>query len=70
MRGSRVASRVSPELPTARPNGWGDNYIDIIIDGDEEAARQITFVEIPALEGGYQAFYNPGAPGSEPFCKR
>ena len=29
-----------------------DNYIDIILVGDEEAARNITFVEIPALEGG------------------
>ncbi len=44
-----------------------DNYIDIILVGDEEAARNITFVEIPALEGGYGAFYNPGGPGPEPF---
>jgi hypothetical protein len=44
-----------------------DNYIDIILVGDEAAARNITFVEIPALEGGYQAFYNPGGPGPEPF---
>ncbi len=29
-----------------------DNYIDIILVGDEEAARNVTFVEIPALEGG------------------
>ena len=35
--------------------------------GDEAAARNITFVEIPALEGGYRAFYNPGGPGPEPF---
>ena len=34
---------------------------------DEEAARHVTFVEIPALEGGYRAFYNPGGPGPEPF---
>lgn len=44
-----------------------DNYIDIILVGDEEAARNITFVEIPALEGGYSPFYNPGGPGPEPF---
>lgn len=45
-----------------------DNYIDIILVGDEAAARSITFVEIPALEGGYRAFYNPGGPGPEPFA--
>ena len=44
-----------------------DNYIDIILVGDEEAARNITFVEIPSLEGGYRAFYNPGGPGPEPY---
>ncbi len=44
-----------------------DNYIDIILVGDEEAARNVTFVEIPSLEGGYRAFYNPGGPGPEPF---
>ncbi len=44
-----------------------DNYIDIILVGDEEAARNVTFVEIPSLEGGYSAFYNPGGPGPEPF---
>jgi hypothetical protein len=44
-----------------------DNYIDIILDGDEAAARSITAVEIPSLEGGYRAFYNPGGPGPEPF---
>jgi hypothetical protein len=44
-----------------------DNYIDIILVGDEQAARNVTFVEIPSLEGGYRAFYNPGGPGPEPF---
>lgn len=44
-----------------------DNYIDVIIVGDEAAARGITHLEIPALEGGYSAFYNPGGPGPEPF---
>ena len=44
-----------------------DNYIDIILVGDETAARNIIYVEIPSLEGGYNAFYNPGGPGPEPF---
>ena len=44
-----------------------DNYIDIILVGDEAAARNITYVEIPSLKGGYNAFYNPGGPGPEPF---
>lgn len=44
-----------------------DNYIDIILVGDEAAARNVTFVEIPALEGGYRAFFNPGGPGPDPF---
>jgi hypothetical protein len=44
-----------------------DNYIDIILVGNEAAARNVTFVEIPSLEGGYRAFYNPGGPGPEPF---
>ncbi|MFZ4827717.1 MAG: hypothetical protein ACOYLB_10195 [Phototrophicaceae bacterium] len=44
-----------------------DNYLDIILVGDEEAARNVTFVEIPATEAGYQPFYNPGGPGPEPF---
>lgn len=43
-----------------------DNYIDIILEGDEDAARSITHVEIPA-EGDYLALYNPGGPGPEPF---
>jgi hypothetical protein len=43
-----------------------DNYIDIILVGDEAAARSITYVEIPGLESGYSAFYNPGGPGPEP----
>ena len=44
-----------------------DNYIDIILAGDEAAARNITYIEIPSREGGYGAFYNPGGPGSTPF---
>jgi hypothetical protein len=36
--------------------------------GDATAVRNITFVEIPGLEGGYHAFHNPGGPGSEPFA--
>jgi sugar lactone lactonase YvrE len=44
-----------------------DNYLDIILVGDEEAARNVTFIEIPATEEGYQPFYNPGGPGPDPF---
>lgn len=44
-----------------------DNYIDIILVGDDSAARNITFLEIPSLEEGYAAFYNPGGPGTTPF---
>jgi hypothetical protein len=44
----------------------GDNYIDIILVGDEAAARSVTNVEIPSLDRGYRAFYNPGGPGPEP----
>jgi hypothetical protein len=44
-----------------------DNYIDIILVGDESAARNVKAVEIPSLEGGYHAFYNPGGPGPTPF---
>ncbi len=43
-----------------------DNYIDIILEGDEAAARNITHLEIPAT-GDYLPFYNPGGPGLEPF---
>ncbi|MEM7659873.1 MAG: T9SS type A sorting domain-containing protein [Bacteroidota bacterium] len=44
-----------------------DNYIDIILTGDTAAARNILFLEIPSLEGGYSAFYSPGGPGTTPF---
>ena len=44
-----------------------DNQIDIILAGDESAARNVEDVEIPSLEGGGRAFYNPGGPGPEPF---
>lgn len=43
-----------------------DNYIDIILVGDEAAARNITFLEIPSIAGGYTPFYNPGGPGTTP----
>lgn len=42
-----------------------DNYIDIILAGDEAAMRHITAVEIPAADG-YAPFYNPGGPGNNP----
>lgn len=43
-----------------------DNYLDIILVGSDAAARSITDLEIPSLEGGYAAFYNPGGPGQTP----
>ena len=43
-----------------------DNYIDIILVGDEAAARSITHLEIPSGDG-YLSFFNPGGPGPEPF---
>lgn len=45
----------------------GDNYIDIILVGDDAAMRNITHVEIPSLANGYSAFYNPGGPGPTPY---
>jgi hypothetical protein len=42
-----------------------DNYIDIILAGDERAVRHITHVEIPAI-APYHPFYNPGGPGNDP----
>jgi len=43
-----------------------DNYLDIIIVGSDAAARNITDLEIPAVEGGYAALFNPGGPGQTP----
>ena len=42
-----------------------DNYIDIILNGSEAAARRITTVEIPST-GRYAPLYNPGGPGNNP----
>jgi hypothetical protein len=42
-----------------------NNYIDIILDGSEAAARRITTVEIPST-GRYKPLYNPGGPGNDP----
>jgi hypothetical protein len=42
-----------------------DNYLDIILKGDEAAMRLITAVIIPA-SGGYSPLYNPGGPGNNP----
>jgi hypothetical protein len=44
-----------------------DNYIDVILAGDEAAIRHLTAVEMPGLVGGYGALYNPGGPGPTPF---
>ena len=43
-----------------------DTYLDVIISGDDAAARSITTLEIPGLDGGYSAFFNPGGPGQTP----
>jgi len=42
-----------------------NNYIDIILKGDEAAMRLITAVIIPAT-GSYSPLYNPGGPGNNP----
>ena len=47
-----------------------DNYIDIMLAGDEAAARSITDLEIPGREGGYTSLYNPGGPGRTPYPDR
>ncbi len=43
-----------------------DNYIDVILNGDEEAMRRITHLEIPST-GDYGWLVNPGGPGNDPF---
>lgn len=42
-----------------------DNYLDIILKGDEAAMRLITAVVIPAASP-YLPLYNPGGPGNNP----
>lgn len=42
-----------------------DNFVDIILKGDEAAMRIITAVEIPS-GSGYFPLYNPGGPGNNP----
>ncbi|MGH3405710.1 MAG: hypothetical protein ACRDRJ_24940 [Streptosporangiaceae bacterium] len=42
-----------------------NNYIDIVLDGSQAAARRITTVEIPST-GRYKPLYNPGGPGNDP----
>ena len=43
-----------------------DNYLDIVLSGDDAAARSITDLEIPGLDGGYRPLFNPGGPGQTP----
>jgi hypothetical protein len=43
-----------------------DDYVDIILAGDEAAARSVTHVEVPA-ERDNPPLYSPGGPGPEPF---
>jgi len=44
-----------------------DNQIDVILNGDRKgrAAARVRTLRIPA-SGGYDPFYNPGGPGSDP----
>ncbi len=42
-----------------------DNYIDIIIKGDEAAVRKLIAVELPSA-GSYDPVYTPGGPGNDP----
>ena len=42
-----------------------DNYIDIILNGDEDSVKKITHVDIPST-GDYSPLYNPGGPGNNP----
>jgi hypothetical protein len=42
-----------------------DNYIDIVLAGDEAAVAKITTVEMPST-GAYDPVYNPGGPGNDP----
>lgn len=52
--------------------GANNNYIDIVLKGDEAAMRQITYVDIPtsgtnpATNTPYLKLYNPGGPGNDP----
>lgn len=49
-----------------------NNYIDIVLKGDEAAMRQITYLDIPASGTNpatgtpYLQLYNPGGPGNNP----
>lgn len=45
----------------------GDNQIDVILAGDENAMSAITHLEMPGLRAGYMPLYNPGGPGPTPF---
>lgn len=46
-----------------------DNYIDIILTGDEAAVRSLLNVKIPtAAEAGYSDIYTPGGPGRTPVA--
>jgi len=44
-----------------------DNQVDIVLSGDDAAARNLTAVEMPGIPGGYRGLYNPGGPGPNPF---
>lgn len=45
-----------------------DNQFDIVLGGSITAAERVRAVVIPAVGHGYQAFYNPGGPGTTPVA--
>ena len=66
--GSPTSAGRKQATTTATPRS-GNNYIDIVLDGSEAAARRITTVEIPST-GRYAPLYNPGGPGQRPSARR
>ncbi len=54
-------------IPAPYYRNDNDNYIDIILNGDEAAIRSLVNVAIPtAAVAGYSDIYTPGGPGRTP----
>lgn len=63
----KVADGTSVVYQTAYYQEDHDNYVDIILTGDEAAIRRLTTVAIPtSAEAGYSDLYTPGGPGRTP----
>lgn len=63
----KVADGTSVVYQTAYYQEDHDNYVDIILAGDEAAIRRLTSVAIPtSAEAGYSDLYTPGGPGRTP----